>query len=59
MTAKIMLELDDTEFRTLLALLDIAVRANGLRAAKDAMPLTAKMEAAYLAAHPEAAEAVE
>ncbi|MEN3747604.1 hypothetical protein TPR58_10525 [Sphingomonas sp. HF-S3] len=59
MTAKIVLELDDTEFRTLLALLDVAVRANGLRAAKDAMPLTAKMEAAYLVAHPDAAEAVE
>jgi hypothetical protein len=47
------LTLDDAEFRMLAGLLDTAVRAGGLRAAKDALLITAKMEAAYEAAHPE------
>jgi hypothetical protein len=55
MTDKITLTLDETEFRTLAGLLDTAVRAGGLRAAKDALTITAKMEAAYEAAHPEMA----
>ena len=45
--------LDETEFRALAGLLDAAVRAGGLRAAKDALAITAKMEAAYSDAHPE------
>jgi len=45
--------LDEAEFRALAGLLDAAVRAGGLRAAKDALAITAKMEAAYDQAHPE------
>ncbi|MES2441457.1 MAG: hypothetical protein V4574_01390 [Pseudomonadota bacterium] len=53
MTDKIAVLLDEAEFRALAGLLDAAVRAGGLRAAKDALAITAKMEAAYEAAHPE------
>lgn len=53
---KIVIELDDAEFKSLATLLDGAVRAGGLRAAKEALPITVKMEAAYIVAHPEAAE---
>ena len=56
MTEEITVKLDDAEFRALAGLLDAAVRAGGLRAAKDALAITAKMEAAYTEAHPEAAE---
>lgn len=52
---KIVIALDEVEFRALAALLDTAVRAGGLRAAKDALVITARMEAAYGAAHPETA----
>jgi len=55
MNDKIALLLDEAEFRTLAGLLDAAVRAGGLRTAKDALTITAKMEAAYEKAHPEAA----
>lgn len=54
MTDKIAILLDEAEFRALAGLLDTAVRAGGLRAAKDALAITARMEAAYEAAHPEA-----
>ena len=53
MTEKITLSLDEAEFRALAGLLDAAVRAGGLRAARDALAITAKMEAAYTEAHPE------
>lgn len=53
MTDKIAVLLDEAEFRALAGLLDAAVRAGGLRAAKDALAITAKMEAAYAVAHPE------
>ncbi|MCW3849359.1 hypothetical protein OF829_19135 [Sphingomonas sp. LB-2] len=56
MSEKITVVLDEAEFRALAGLLDAAVRAGGLRAAKDALSITAKMEAAYNEAHPEAAE---
>lgn len=59
MTAEINVKLDEAEFRALAQLLDAAVRAGGLRAAKDALAITAKMEAAYTIAHPESAEASE
>lgn len=49
----IQLTLDEAEFRALATLLDAAVRAGGLRAAKDALAITAKLEAAYEAAHPD------
>ncbi|MDF7775459.1 hypothetical protein P1X14_09385 [Sphingomonas sp. AOB5] len=52
---KIVIELDDAEFKSLANLLDGAVRAGGLRAAKEALPITAIMEAAYVVAHPELA----
>lgn len=55
MTDKIAIELDEAEFRALAGLLDAAVRAGGLRAAREALAITAKMEAAYEAAHPEGA----
>jgi len=55
MTDKIAILLDEAEFRALAGLLDAAVRAGGLRAAKEALAITAKMEAAYEAAHPETA----
>jgi hypothetical protein len=48
--------LSEAEFRALAGLLDAAVRAGGLRAARDALAITTKMEAAYQAAHPEMAE---
>lgn len=57
MTDKIAVMLDETEFRALAGLLDAAVRAGGLRAAKDALAITAKMEEAYTKVHPEAAAA--
>ena len=50
------MKLDEAEFRALAGLLDAAVRAGGLRAAKDALAITAKMEAAYTLAHPDAAD---
>lgn len=53
MTDKIAIILDEAEFRALAGLLDTAVRAGGLRAARDALAITAKMEAAYEIAHPE------
>lgn len=53
MTEKIAVMLDETEFRSLANLLDAAVRAGGLRAAKEALAITAKMEEAYTKAHPE------
>lgn len=57
MADKILIELDEAEFRALAGLLDTAVRAGGLRAAKDALSITARMEAAYAAAHPESVSA--
>jgi hypothetical protein len=56
MTEEITVKLDEAEFRALAGLLDAAVRAGGLRAAKDALAITAKMEAAYTLAHPDAAD---
>jgi hypothetical protein len=53
MTDRITVQFDEAEFRALAGLLDMAVRAGGLRAAKDALAITAKLEAAYEAAHPE------
>ena len=53
MSSEIAVMLDENEFRALAGLLDAAVRAGGLRAAKDALAITAKMEAAYTEAHPE------
>lgn len=53
MTNGIKIELDEGEFRALAGLLDAAVRAGGLRAAREALAITAKMEAAYAIAHPE------
>jgi len=53
MTVEIAVKLDEAEFRALAALLDAAVRAGGLRAAKDALAVTAKMEAAYTLAYPD------
>jgi hypothetical protein len=53
MPDEINITLSDAEFRTLAGLLDAAVRAGGLRAAKDALAITAKMEAAYEKAHPD------
>jgi len=52
MNAEIAVILDEAEFRALAGLLDAAVRAGGLRAAKDALAVTAKMEAAYALAFP-------
>lgn len=57
MTGEIAVKLDEAEFRALAGLLDAAVRAGGLRAAKDALAITAKMESAYTLAHPEGIEA--
>jgi len=57
MTQEIAVMLDEGEFHALAALLDAAVRAGGLRAAKDALAITAKMEAAYTLVHPELASA--
>jgi hypothetical protein len=56
MTGEIAVKLDEAEFRALAGLLDAAVRAGGLRAAKDALAITAKMEEAYTLAHPEGAD---
>ena len=57
MNEEIAVKLDESEFRALAGLLDAAVRAGGLRAAKDALAITTKMEAAYTEAHPEGVEA--
>lgn len=57
MNDKIAVMLDEAEFRALAGLLDAAVRAGGLRAAKDALPITERMEEAYTLAHPEMAAA--
>jgi hypothetical protein len=57
MSNQIAVILDESEFRMLANLIDAAVRAGGLRAAKDALTITAKMEVAYLKVHPEKAEA--
>lgn len=56
MNGEIAVKLDESEFRALASLLDAAVRAGGLRAAKDALAITTKMEAAYTEAHPESLE---
>lgn len=53
MSEPIAVLLDESEFRALAGLLDTAVRAGGLRAAKEALAITTKMEAAYSVAHPE------
>ena len=57
MNEEIAVKLDESEFRALAGLLDAAVRAGGRRAAKDALAITTKMEAAYTEAHPEGIEA--
>ena len=50
MSDEITLTLSEAEFQSLANLLDVAVRAGGLRTAKEALQLTARMEAAYVSA---------
>jgi hypothetical protein len=47
MPDEITITLTEAEFQSLANLLDVAVRAGGLRTAKEALQLTARMEAAY------------
>ena len=47
MSDAITITLSEAEFQSLANLLDVAVRAGGLRTAKEALIITARMEAAY------------
>lgn len=50
MPDEIAITLSEAEFQSLANLLDVAVRAGGLRTAKEALVITGRMEAAWEAA---------
>lgn len=47
MSDEITITLSEAEFQSLANLLDVAVRAGGLRTAKEALIITGRMEAAW------------